>query len=428
MPNDLSTTGGGNIITTVDKPWWLGFTERAFSFNFIAFSFVMFSCWFPTGFSAIFSTFAFFFALPLFFFRVDWANISLFEKAGLVLFGWLLLSISWSEAGVLDDLGYLSEYRLYFMVPVFAAALLCLPNTQKWAFYAAVFGAVIALITSYGLGFGWWKIEGARFSLANSIYHGFIMSVLLLVVLLVARNATGGIRIGAIVVAILTAYNVINIETGRTGYLQVAAVVFVFVVLSFSRLQLAIVALIAAVTFSVAYMSPGRFNARVDQTLAEVDRINLHNDYESSIELRWEYYRGAIQIGADNPLAGVGVGDVVAELESRAKSGQIGIVTDNVHSEFLNMLVVGGVPALLMFSAFVLLIAWVGFHYRKTDRVVGDALIGTCALVFVSALFNSTIKDYGEKHALLIILSLLASKLLADRVGSLKEAEISTPD
>jgi len=70
-------------MTTVDQPLWLRFSERAFSFNFIAFSFVMFSCWFPTGFSATFSTFAFLFALPLFFARVEWANISLFEKVGL---------------------------------------------------------------------------------------------------------------------------------------------------------------------------------------------------------------------------------------------------------------------------------------------------------------------------------------------------------
>jgi O-antigen ligase len=414
-------------MTTVDQPWWLRFSERAFSFNFIAFSFVMFSCWFPTGFSATFSTFAFLFALPLFFSRVEWANISLFEKAGLVLFAWLLLSVFWSEAGVLDSLGYLSEYRLYFMVPVFAAALLCLPNTQKWAFYAAVLGAVIALITSYGLGLGWWKIEGAHLSLGNRIYHGFIMSALLLVALLVARHTNGVFRVAAAVVALLTAYNVLNIETGRTGYLQVIAVSFIFVFLSFSRLQAAILALVAAVAFGAAYVSLDQFNARVDQTLANVERMVVNDDYQSSAGYRLEFYRGAIQIGADNPLGGVGVGDVVAELENRANSGQIRIVTDNVHSEFMNMLMAGGVPALLLFLAIVLLIAWVGFQYRKSDKAVGDALIGSSVIVFVSALFNSTIKDYGEKHALLIMLSLLAAKLLADRLGSFEKTAISTP-
>ena len=414
-------------MTVVNQSWWLRFSERAFSFNFITFSFVMFSCWFPTGFSATFSTFAFLFALPLFFSRVDLANISLFEKAGLVLFAWLSLSIFWSKVGVLDSLGYLSEYRLYFMVPVFAAALVLLPSTQQWAFSAAVSGAVIALITSYGLALGFWQIEGANLSLANRVYHGFIMSALLLVSLLVARHTNGVFRITAVVVALSTAYNVLNIEIGRTGYLQVIAVTFIFVVLSFTRLQAAILTLVAAVALGTAYVSLDEFNSRLDQTLVNVERMVVDDDYKSSAGYRLEFYRGAIQIGADNPVGGVGVGDVVSELENRANSGQIRLLTDNVHSEFMNMLMAGGFTAFLLFLAFVSLIAWVGLQYRKSDRAVGDALIGVSVIVFVSALFNSTIKDYGEKHALLIMLSLLAAKLLSSRPESYTKTANVTP-
>ena len=403
-------------MSAVHQPWWFRYSERVFAFNFIAFSFVMFSCWFPTGFSATFSTFAFLSALPLFLSRVDFINISLFEKAGLALFAWLFLSVLWSEAAVWDSLVYLSEYRLYFMIPVFAAALLGMSSTQKWAFYAAVSGAVIALITSYGLSLGWWKIEGANLSLANSIYHGFIMSALLLVTLLVSRGSSGLLRIGAIAVAVLTAYNVLNIETGRTGYLQVIAVSFILIALSLSRLRAIISILVALIFLGVAYLALDQFNNRVNETLANVGRVMANEDYASSSWQRVEFYRGAIQIGADNPLLGVGVGDVVTELESLTKSGQIRFATDNVHSEFMNMLIAGGVPALLLFFAFVLLIAWVGFHYRKTDRTVGDALIGVSVIVLVSALFNSTVKDYGEKHALLIVLSLLiANRVLSDK-------------
>ena len=424
LPNGLSATRVGITVSTATPSRWLRFSERAFSVNLVAFSFVMFSCWFPTGFSATFSTLAFFFALPLFFYRVDLASISLFEKIGLALFGWLLLSIFWSQAGVLESLVYLSEYRLYFMLPVFSAALLYLPDTQKWTLHAAVIGAVIALITSYGLGFRWWQIEGAQLSLADRIYHGFIMSTLLLVALLAARNAVGVVRIGAIGVAILTIYNVLNIETGRTGYLQVIAVSFIFLVLSFSRMQVAVLALIGAVTLVVAYLSLDQFNAQVDRTLNNIEGVVVKDNYLNSTGVRLELYRGSIQIGADNPLGGVGVGDVVAELENRADSGQIRILFDNVHSEFMNMLVAGGVPALLLFLAFVLSIAWVGFNHRKTDRVIGDVLIGICGITFVSALFNSTIKDYGEKHALLIILSLLVAKLFSDRTLSGRDAAV----
>ena len=184
--------------------------------------------------------------------------------------------------------------------------------------------AVIALVT-YGLGLRWWKIQGIQLSLADRVYHGFIMSTLLLVALLVARNATGMIRIAATVVAVLTVYNVLNIETGRTGYLQVIAVCLIFVALSFSRLQSAVLAFIAVLAFGVAYLSLGQFNAQVNHTLTNFERMVVNDDYQSSAGNRLEFYRGAIQIGVDNPLGGVGVGDVVTELKDRADSGQIRI-------------------------------------------------------------------------------------------------------
>ena len=67
-------------------PSWVQYSERAFAFNFIAFSFVMFSCLFPTGFSATFSTLSFLFALPIFFYRISSVNLNLIELVGLLLF------------------------------------------------------------------------------------------------------------------------------------------------------------------------------------------------------------------------------------------------------------------------------------------------------------------------------------------------------
>lgn len=390
---------------------WLRYSERAFAFNFIAFSFVMFSCWFPTGFSATFSTLAFLFALPIFFHRIGSIELNRFEFAGLVLFGWLLLSVVWSDAPMLESLGYLGEYRLYFTLPVLISVLALHPQTQLWAFAAALLGGFIALVTSYGLGLGWWQIEGAHLSLSDRIYHGFIMSNFLLACLLIARETTGVVRLLAGVVALLVAYNVLNIETGRTGYLQVVFVCLTFVVLTFSRIQ-AVVAISAAVMLIVfSYFSFDQFHNRVNQTVTDVEKMVADDDYNSSAGYRLEFYRGAINVGFDYPLGGVGVGDVTSTLHSKAEAGEIRLLTDNVHSEFMNMLMAGGIPALLLFAGFIMCIAYSGFVVRRQLRWLGDALIGLGVIVLVSAFFNSTIKDYGEKHALIVMLSILGAQL-----------------
>ena len=106
----------------------------------------------------------------------------------------------------------------------FLAALALSETTRWWTLRAVLAGAFISLVTSYGLSLGWWEIEGANLSLANRIYHGFIMATFLGACLLIARERAGLLRVVACVVSLLVIYNVLNIETGRTGYLQVVAV------------------------------------------------------------------------------------------------------------------------------------------------------------------------------------------------------------
>jgi O-antigen ligase len=411
LRNDLSATRRENIMTTMGQPWWLRFSERAFSFNFIAFSFVMFSCWFPTGFSATLSTFAFLFAIPLFFSRVSWGTISLFEKTGVLLFGWLLLSVIWSEALILDSFGYLSEYRIYFMLPVLIAALSGNTKTQGQALVAAILGAFSALVASYGLGLGWWNIDGAALSLGNRIYHGFIMSSFLLVCFLIAREQTGIFRLVALSVAVLIIYNVLNIETGRTGYLQVFLVSVVLVFLTFSRAISSAMVIIIVSVAGIFYMTLDTFHDRTNETLQNAQRMVNSDDYHSSAGYRLEFYQSALQIGYEHPVIGVGVGDVTSVLAARFESGEIRVLTDNVHSEFMNMLVAGGFTAMFLFFTFISAIAYEGVRQRKSSKSLGDALIGLSVIVLISALFNSTIKDYGEKHALIIMLALIGSKI-----------------
>lgn len=90
---------------------------------------------------------------------------------------------------------------------------------------------------------------------------------------------------------------------------------------------------------------------------------------------------------------------MTSTLQSRAETGQIRLLTDNVYSEFMNLLMAGGAPALLLFAVFIVCSAYSGFVFRRQSRWLGDALIGIGVIVLVSAFFNSTIKDYGEKYA-----------------------------
>ncbi len=400
---------------------WVRYSERAFAFNFIAFSFVMFSCGFPTGFSATFSTLAFLFALPIFFYRFALIKLSLLEQAGLLLFGWLTLSVVWSQTAMLNSFGYLSEYRIYFMLPVFITALTLNEKTQRLSVYAGMAGALFALAASYGLGLGWLKVEGANLSLANRIYHGFIMSSFLLLCLLIARERLGITRILALIVALLIIVNVLTIETGRTGYLQILVVLFVFGLLSFPLKTALKLFFLFGFFVTSTYIFSDRFQARVNETIINIERSIDGDNLHTSTGQRIEFYRGALAISSENLVAGVGVGDVTSALEQGVASGKIRLKTDNVHNEFLNMLLAGGLPGLTLFVGFLGAIGYVGSSTRRTSKGIGDMMIGLLAVISVAALFNSTIKDYGEKHALIVMLSIIGAQLRSLETFSAKD-------
>jgi O-antigen ligase len=135
-----------------------------------------------------------------------------------------------------------------------------------------------------------------------------------------------------------------------------------------------------------------------------------YDEYQSGAGVRLEYYHQALEIGLENPILGVGVGGVVSELETRFADGRLRHYTDNVHGEFMNMLAAGGFPGLILFVAFVGSIGLYGLRSRREQMTwLGDAFVGLAVIVGISALFNSTVKDYGEKHALLVLLPLLFS-------------------
>ena len=391
----------------------LAFSEKAFSFNFIALTFVMFSCLFPTGFASVFSSLAFIFGLLILFSRLETVDMSYFEKSGLLLFVWLTISILWSSAPLSESIGYLSEYRIYFMLPVYVTALTARERTRNWALVAGTIGSCIALVASYGLGLSWWTIEGANLSLGDRIYHGFIMSFFMLGGLLLARERNGLYRILAILIVCAIFVNVLLIEKGRTGYLLAVLILIIIGALTFTRAIFCVLAVFGCLVLLGLYLNSDRLHSRVNVTLSEVKHAFFSNNIDSSAGFRLEMYRNALVIGSDHAVVGVGVGDVVNTLESKSQIGELRVRTDNVHSEFLNMFIAGGIPALILFISFIFSIGISGVAVRNRSRPLSHGLFGVCMILLISSLFNSTIKDFGEKHVLLIVLSILGSYLVS---------------
>jgi O-antigen ligase len=333
------------------------------------------------------------------------------EVIGLALFALICLSALWSEASFIETLEGISEYRLYFMVPVFSFVLSGDLRYQKLVLNAVLGGALISLLASYGLGFNLIEVEGARFSLANRIYHGFIMAILLAYSLIRMTLSSDFSRYYHGAIAALIVYNILNIEIGRTGYLLVIAVFCVIIV--YSSAAIVRVGLFSALLLGlvVSYLSLESFGGRVDQTLANVYSLIQDGEVGTSAGFRLGIYKVALEIYWESPFFGLGVGDVAQVLVQSFYEGRSELLTDNVHNEYLNMLLVGGGGTFILYIYFIGQLARTGSETMRKSREIGIFLVSMAVIIAVASLFNSTIKDFGEKHALIVLLSLLFSRV-----------------
>lgn len=387
------------------------FIHNGFLWLFSAFSFIICSSLFPTGFSSTTSTIAFLFALLIFIkeFRI---SISYWEVFGLLLFGWLLLSILWSENDLKNSAIFLSEYRFYVMAPVLSYALSRIGDRRVLVFYAICAGLAVSLIASYGLAFGLWKVEGAVYSLGNRIFHGFIMAIFLLICLLLSRENRNHFKAFFGLIAGFILCNILFIENGRTGYIQGISILLLVVFLSSSKKDFFIRSILVIFLIACSYVAIDRFGSRVDQTISNAWAMWSTGALDSSAGHRMEFYRVGLQISLDNIFVGIGIGDLENRLTEMFLSGELKAFTDNLHSEILTMFAVGGLPGLGLFLIWICSLVVSGLKIRRAAPLLGDLLIGVAVIIFVAAVFNSVIKDYGEKHVLLAVLPLLTSYLM----------------
>ena len=381
--------------------------ERCFLVLLCCFAFTMLAGFFKTGFPATFSTLAIVFASIIVFRNRSNFELSRAEKVGVLLFIWLSLSLTWSGVELLDSLNGLFEYRFFLLLPLLSNAIFFVSVKPEKVIISGVCGALVALVFSYALGLDLVKIKGADNSLSDRIYHGFAMCLLLIffLSLLGDKRSKALNLIGWCIIALIV-LNLTTIETGRTAILALVAIILVWAFL-YSNVKTSIVVLATPLMIGIIYISFDSFASVIGLTYENVYKALVVGDFGSGAGYRLDWYKAALGFGIENPWVGAGIGGVDSALALMFEGGAIKIATDNVHNEYLTMLIAGGWFATATFFIFCVSIILDGLDSEIRDGPVGRGLVLLGVLVIVYCSFNSSIKDFGEKHAILFVLSTL---------------------
>jgi hypothetical protein len=379
--------------------------------------FAISSCLFPTG----VTTTSFWLALILasVLFVSDGRRGSVHDNEPLAIyFGYALITylalVSIAQGADIDSLLVsIFEYRIFFLIPLVGLLLYKNEQTRNLCLLAFFLGAFIALTASYLIYFDILNFEDGRRSLANRIFHGFLMMSLFIFVAGL-RSTEKYAEVSFSLLLVLITYNVLAVETGRTAYICQAVVGLYFLFYKFKSWQLRVIGsmLCLALVTLIGIVEPD-FVAIVGSSVSSVANAVFEDSYSYSAGLRAEYYRGGFHLWADSPIFGVGISNISEALSQLHTDGVIRVFTDNLHSEYLTMLVGGGIFGLALYCIFLFLF-WKSFrgqHFVEITR--GFALDvkfigrGIVLIIAVFSLFNSTFKDFGEKQLMLFILPFL---------------------
>lgn len=322
--------------------------------------------------------------------------------AGLALLAYIALRTFVGEGLRSETVGWVNHYHELLMVPLLCAAMR-LTRRRELFLWGLVAGAV-------GFAAMYWLVPvlSQPFPRLEKFFHlrrisaGFGFAVVAFLLLERARLRQGlqWLNLGAAAFLVLT---VLFANDARTGH------VVLLVLLACAafraappRLRLPAVLVILLATLALASLSPG-VRSRIAETLQDARGIASGASHNSTAARLEQLHNGAL-VARDHWVAGTGWSGYREAFEKAASprhaSGAqvLGAVSDNPHNEYLMQLGAGGLPALLLFMAWLAAPVW---RAARAGEDAGDwrGAAASVALAFaVCALLNSVLLDFVEGH------------------------------
>lgn len=327
------------------------------------------------------------------------------------LFIFYVVSGFWSVGPITTYLVNLYEYRVLLAVPFFTWCLLHVSANEKYLqvvfSLGAVFGCALlyseVLLNRFGLEMGLFAPRGSY------IIGGMISSVGVVLILHLSLRLHGFNRWFWVVCAVCLSIFVLSIDTGRTGYLQIISVWTLWVVFNEGRSRLPTAIIFICVLPVLVFISDSTVS-RILLVLSEIDLFS-GGDVVSSSGFRLEAWRFSLSQFWNAPIFGHGIGSYQNLLSESYANGSFRWKTDNLHTEIGNTLVNGGGIALILLFAIIILPGRL-VSKVETGSDLKFLMSGLLSVFFISALFNSSFKDFGEKHVIMVLFPYLFISML----------------
>ena len=345
--------------------------------------------------------------------------------AALVLFVALTLSLAYTSPDIHEATDFLMKYRKLLFIPLLYLVFAD-DKSAPWATLAiwGLFASlVLTMVLTYTNYLGWTAVGPVHgtdpmtrpWVFKDHISGGLMMAFLVCLSFSLAKSVkhTGASRV-LYAVAILAMINVLFVLQGRTGQVVAIAYLAIYLVVHASRFRrydtrTRWIAGLGAVIVCVcvgAFVMHGK-NSRLADTAQEITQYETQNK-NTSMGVRIEFYRRSIELIAQRPIAGYGVGSVRTQFERLAsmQTGGRAAMAGNPHNEFFLMGVQLGLIGVALFVWFLVAVARACKRLTEPARDIANGYLFAFVL---GCLANSLLLNFTEGNLFVFLIGILIS-------------------
>lgn len=333
-------------------------------------------------------------------------------RVAFLFFGVFVIGSFYGEAPIHDRISFLEKMAKLLYIPLLMTTMQDAKSRQSvfLAFIVALLGTEIFSLINATTGVCLLdnvRTRGYTCVFKDDIFTNFMMAFASFMLAHYALSATQLFKkMGLMMLALLTAFYVLFISPGRSGYVIFFALGLLML---FQRLGvrqfkwLAVGILAVFLTLGITYQTSERFRFRWVSAIQDGMRY-LEGDTkaETSAGLRLQFLTETLKLSKEHVWFGQGTGSFKSVYQKHAKMHQLHI-TQNPHNEYVNILFQLGLMGLTAFVAFL------GFLYRYTfrlftfDRWFAQGMLIAMA---IGSLANAWLMDFTSGYFFVLILGI----------------------
>ncbi|MDE1989062.1 MAG: O-antigen ligase family protein [Betaproteobacteria bacterium] len=339
--------------------------------------------------------------------------------ATLALLLLLCAGLFYSEGSLQDGWAVVAKYRKLLVIPM----LLPFFQEDRYRFAAMRVFALsifVTVLVSWTEFLGWTHLSDPAYGgppgdavFKMHIPQGTLFSLLVVLGICLAREARSmPLRVVYWAMSLVAALDIAWVMVGRTGkaILPVIALWALWETMrqqsfgpKFGKAAIAVGTVLILAATGWAVLNP---HTMLGSVVSEI-RKSQETGTITSQGIRLEFYRKAMQLMAERPLAGHGTGSVTVttgRLAARASTEVAQVSTVNLHNEFMMWAVQLGWPGLAAVLMFFMALWRESFRQSTT---VGMLLRGQWVVFATGCLFNSYLLDFAEGYAIVLTSGIL---------------------